>query len=228
MNGTLKTRGRRGVMRGDEEGVGLKRAVTRCLLSEIKAPLGPLPERRSVAQRLLRFFVEPSCLCMVAALSPLFSGCALSHSPVVSTGAAAAPDFALPSTGGKTVRLSDFLGKNVVLLDFWATTCGPCMTEIPHLVDLYKARRDKGLVVLAISVDGPESLADVNRVVHDLGMVFPVLLDQETTVVARYNPKRDLPFAVLIDRSGSIVRRHPGYEAGDERVMAAEVDKALR
>ena len=94
---------------------------------------------------------------------------------------AAAPsamDFALQSTEGKTVHLSDYLGKDVVLIDFWSTTCDPCMTEMPYLVDLYKTHKDKGFVVLAVSLDGPESLGDVNRVVHDKDMIFPVLLDQ--------------------------------------------------
>jgi peroxiredoxin len=140
---------------------------------------------------------------------------------------AGAPDFTLQSTEGKTVRLSDYLGKSVILIDFWSTTCDPCMAEMPHLVDMYKARKDKGFVVLAVSLDGPESLADVNRVVHDKGMVFPVLLDQETTVVARYNPKREMPFWVLIDKSGSIVKSKPGYTPGDEKLLAAELDKVL-
>src|SRR4029079_13212501 len=100
-----------------------------------------------------------------------------------------APDFTLPSVDGRTVHLSDYLGKQVVLIDFWSTTCDPCMAEMPHLVDLYKANKDRGFVVLAISLDVPESRAQVNATVHDRGMVFPVLLDQETTVVARYNPK---------------------------------------
>lgn len=140
---------------------------------------------------------------------------------------ASAPDFSLQSTDGRTIHLSDYLGKKVVLIDFWSTTCDPCMAEMPYLVDLYKAKRDKGFVVLAISLDGPESLADVNRVVHDKGMVFPVLLDQETTVVARYNPKREMPFAVLIDKNGSIVEKKPGYTPGDEKVLAAQVEKML-
>ena len=138
-----------------------------------------------------------------------------------------APDFSLKSTEGKTVHLSDYLGKSVVLIDFWSTTCDPCLAEMPHLVDLYKANKDKGFVVLAVSLDGPESLADVNRVAHDKEMVFPVLLDEETTVVARYNPKREMPFSVLIDKSGTIVEKKAGYTPGDEKVLAAEVEKAL-
>ncbi len=145
-----------------------------------------------------------------------------------SGGRGAAPDFSLKSTDGRTVRLSDYLGKSVVLIDFWSTTCDPCLAEMPHLVDLYKAKKDKGLVVLAISLDGPESLADVNRVVHDKEMIFPVLLDQETTVVARYNPKREMPFSVLIDKSGSIVQKKAGYTPGDEKNLVAEVEKALQ
>ena len=139
-----------------------------------------------------------------------------------------APDFTLQSTEGRTVHLSDYLGKSVVLIDFWSTTCDPCLAEMPHLVDLYKAKKDKGFVVLAISLDGPESLADVNRVVHDKEMIFPVLLDQETTVVSRYNPKREMPFSVLIDKSGAIVQKKAGYTPGDEKSLVAEVERALR
>jgi peroxiredoxin len=139
----------------------------------------------------------------------------------------AAPDFTLPTLDGKTVHLSDFTGKNVVLLDFWSTTCDPCMMEMPHLVELYKQHKDEGLVVLAVSLDGPESRALVSSVVNDKGMVFPVLLDEETTVVARYDPKREMPFAVVIDRNGSIVHKRGGYSPGDEKTLAAEVEKAL-
>ena len=139
-----------------------------------------------------------------------------------------APDFSLQTTDGRTVRLSDYLGKKVVLIDFWSTTCDPCMNEMPHLVDLYKAKKDKGFELLAISTDGPESLAEVNRVVHDKGMVFPVLLDQETTVVARYNPKKELPFWVLIDKTGRVIKKKGGYTSGDEQLVVREVEAALK
>ncbi len=142
--------------------------------------------------------------------------------------ARSAPDFTLKATDGKTVRLSDYLGKSVILIDFWSTTCEPCLAEMPHLVEMYKARKDKGFVVLAVSLDGPESLAEVNRVVHDKEMIFPVLLDQETTVVAQYNPKKEMPFSVLIDKTGRILRKQAGYVSGDEKVVADAIDKALQ
>lgn len=142
--------------------------------------------------------------------------------------ATTAPDFSLPSIDGQTVRLSDYLdGKHVVLLNFWSTTCEPCMTEMPHLVDLYKAKKDQGFLVLAISLDGPESRAQVSSTVHDKEMIFPVLLDEETTVVARFNPKRTLPFSVLIGKDGKIIESRGGYTNGDEKLLATEVDQAL-
>jgi peroxiredoxin len=141
---------------------------------------------------------------------------------------AKAPDFTLPGLKGGSVSLSDYLGKNVVLLDFWSTTCDPCMVEMPHLVAMYEKYKDKGFVVLAISLDGPESLSQVQSIVHDKRMSFPVLLDQETKVIARYNPKRDMPFAVLIDKSGAIVDKRAGYTAGDETSLEAKVQALLQ
>ncbi len=138
-----------------------------------------------------------------------------------------APDFTLPALDGSTVRLSDHLGKGVILIDFWSTTCDPCLAEMPHIVDLYKQYKDKGFTVLAISLDGPESRSLVSSVVHDKGMIFPVLLDEETDVVARYNPKRELPFSVLIGKDGSILEKRSGYQHGEEDKLRSSVEKAL-
>ena len=143
------------------------------------------------------------------------------------TGGTHAPDFTLATLDGKNVSLSDYKGK-VVLIDFWATTCDPCLTEMPHLVALYEKHKDAGFVVLAVSADGPETRAAVSTVAHDKGMSFPVLLDEETSVIARYNPKKDMPFSALIDRNGNIVRKASGYTPGDESKLAADVEKLLK
>lgn len=143
-----------------------------------------------------------------------------------SSGGAAAPDFTLPALDGTTVHLSDYKGK-VVLLDFWSTTCDPCLAAMPHLVDLYKKQKDNGFVVLAISLDGPESRAAVSSVAHDKEMIFPVLLDEETSVVAQYNPKREMPFSVLIGKDGAVTWKRAGYQPGSEETLSAEVEKAL-
>jgi peroxiredoxin len=135
-------------------------------------------------------------------------------------------DFALHDLGGRTVRLSDHRGK-VVLLNFWATWCAPCTAEAPHLQRLYEAYRDRGLEILGISMDGPESVANVRAHVAQLGLSYPILLDEETRVVGVYNPKGSAPFTVLIGRDGRIASTRDGYSAGDERAIEADVAALL-
>jgi peroxiredoxin len=139
---------------------------------------------------------------------------------------AQATDFTLRDVDGKTVRLSDYQGK-VVLIDFWATWCVPCEAEIPHLQELFAAQQDKGFVVLGVSMDGPETIANVGSFARRYNLTFPILLDEETKVVGVYNPKRTAPLQVLIDRKGQIAKVRQGYNAGDEKLIAAEVQGLL-
>ena len=139
---------------------------------------------------------------------------------------AAATDFTLRDVEGKDVRLSDFSGK-VVLIDFWATWCVPCEAEIPHLQKMYDENKEAGFVVLAVSMDGPETIANVGPFARRYNLSFPVLLDEETKVVGIYNPKRTAPLSVLIDRGGKIARVRAGYNPGDEALIAADVKRLL-
>ncbi len=158
------------------------------------------------------------------------TGCAGSHTKSASSVAsqsttvgAPAPDFTLRDLDGRNFTLSDHLGKDVILLNFWATWCVPCAAEMPTLEQVYLAHKDKGFVVLAISMDGPESVAQVGPLARRYGVTFPVLLDEETKVVGVYNPKRTAPLNVLIDRKGQVVRIRNGYNAGDEKLVDADV-----
>lgn len=128
---------------------------------------------------------------------------------------------------GRNERLSDHLGKEVVLLDFWATFCEPCLSSMPHLDELYRKNRERGFVVLGIAIDGPDSVAQVKHVVTKLGVSFPILLDQETRVVALYNPKTSAPYSVLIGRDGQILKKQEGYTSGDAGSLDADVATAL-
>jgi peroxiredoxin len=139
----------------------------------------------------------------------------------------AAPDFTARDVDGKTFRLSDHLGKGVILLDFWSTFCEPCKAEFPHLNAMYAAKREKGLLVLGVAMDGPESAAEVPAFVkrHDVG--FPVVLDDDSRIASLYDPKKSMPFSVLIGRDGHIVAVREGYNPGDEKLVEADVSKAL-
>jgi len=135
-----------------------------------------------------------------------------------------APDFTLPTLDGNRVKLSELRGKKVVLLDFWSTTCDPCLREMPELVKIYNDKKGDGFEILAISVDGPDTASDIPAKVRSTGMNFPILLDEETEVMDRYNPKGEMPFTVLVDRGGRIVLKRAGYQPGDKASMKALVD----
>jgi len=141
-----------------------------------------------------------------------------------------APDFTLQTLDGDTVTLSDFEGDKVVLIDFWATTCDPCLAEMPELLKLYDAKKPEGFEVLAINTDGPETRAQVSQTVAKMNMIFPIPLDEETTVMDRFNPKGAMPFTCVIDRSGHVVFKRVGYQPGDEsswKKLLAAVEGAL-
>jgi thiol-disulfide isomerase/thioredoxin len=120
-----------------------------------------------------------------------------------------APEFALTDLQGQTVRLSDFEGK-VVLIDFWATWCGPCRMEIPHLKELYNRYSEKGFVLVGISLDqaGPgvvRPFVDKNQI------PYPIVMGDQQTANA-YGGVRSIPTAFLIDRQGRLVKTYVGYK----------------
>jgi peroxiredoxin len=139
----------------------------------------------------------------------------------------AAPDFELETLDGDTVRLGDHLGKSVVLVDFWATYCEPCLVSMPHLGALYEKYKARGFVVLGVSLDGPNSVAQVRAEVQKLGVTFPILLDQETRVVGLYNPRTSAPYSVLIGRDGRIRAKREGYTTGGAEALEKDIVAAL-
>jgi peroxiredoxin len=102
------------------------------------------------------------------------------------------------------------------------------MGEMEHMQRMYEAKKDKGFVVLAISLDGPETEASVVPTVRSKGWTFPVAVDNETRAASLYNPRRAQPYTVLIDKKGKVVMRRENYNPGDEKTMEAEIDKAMQ
>ncbi len=167
--------------------------------------------------------VLPAALALAAlALAPLAPSPAWAQQQ---SGAIAA-DFTLRDIDNQSVSLSQYRGK-VVLMNFWATWCGPCMQEMPHLQAMYDELKDQGFVVLSLSIDDARDLSKVKPLVKAKRLSFPVLLDKETTVVSQYNPAKTLPYTVLIDRDGKVAKVHQGYNPGDEKAMREEVLRLL-
>ncbi|HXN31673.1 MAG TPA: TlpA disulfide reductase family protein, partial [Polyangiaceae bacterium] len=139
-----------------------------------------------------------------------------------------APDFTARDVEGNTFRLSDHLGKQVVLLDFWATFCEPCKAEFPHLRAMYDRDKARGLLVVGVAMDGPETVADVPAFVKRFDVDFPIVMDDDSRIASLYNPKKSMPFSVIIDKSGRIGIVREGYNPGDEGQVASDVAAALQ
>lgn len=113
----------------------------------------------------------------------------------------AAPDFSLPALDNRVVRLSDFRGR-VVMLHFWATWCPPCVEEMPGIEQLYKAFKDSGLEILAVSVD-EDGASAVSPFMKKNNLTFPVLLDRGRRVASGYGTFK-FPETYVIDRGGIV------------------------
>lgn len=119
---------------------------------------------------------------------------------------APAPDFSLDTLSGERIRLSDLKGQ-VVLINFWATWCGPCEAEMPLIEDRYTTYQESGFTVLAVNVDEPVDV--IRPFVDQYALSFPILLDPDSLVHDLYRV-RGYPTSLLVDREGLIRVVHVG------------------
>lgn len=134
-----------------------------------------------------------------------------------------APDFALRSLGNENLRLSEHLGE-VVVINFWATWCGPCRQEMPLLDELYGKYRLAGLVLLSINLD--DDLDRATQMARTLHVSYPVLIDERKEVSRAYQVGT-LPLTVLIDREGVVRYVSEGYKPGYEQRYADKLRELL-
>jgi len=127
----------------------------------------------------------------------VITGCTADSEPTA-TVSNVAPDFQLQNLDGQSISLSDFKG-NPVLINFWATWCGPCAFEMPYIQEIYDERSGEGLIVLAINVG--ESASQVEQFMQSRNLSIPVLLDTERVVSRKYGI-RAFPTTFFVDKDG--------------------------
>ena len=135
-----------------------------------------------------------------------------------------APNFTLKSNTGKNVKLSELRGQ-VILLNFWASWCGPCRQEMPLLEKLHKRYKALGFTVLGVNVE--EDPRKAKTLLKDISVSFPILFDTSNKVSKQYKVSA-MPSTVMIDRDGNMRYLHKGYKPGDEAQYKKWVKKLVR
>jgi len=141
------------------------------------------------------------------------------RAPLGAQGLRATPDFILKDLSQKKVKLTDFKGK-VVILNFFTTWCPPCRAEIPELIRLYRLNKEKGLMVLGVSLDMDVPAQGLATFVRNMKITYPVLMG--TTDLAEKYQVNGVPTTILINREGMTHTRYDGL------VPASRFEKDLR
>lgn len=167
----------------------------------------PQPKHAAPPVRLLQR------LPLVLALGLLFISC---------IEAATLPDFSLPDINGGRFHLGEHVGKEMIIITFWATWCAPCKQLMTRLEKL--RLENPGLIVLAISTDDSSTLAGVKPYISGKKFGFSVLHDTDGRVLRMFDPEKKIPVTVIADRSGNIVYSRIGYLPGDEKEIRRIVE----
>jgi peroxiredoxin len=135
-----------------------------------------------------------------------------------------APGFSLPDEQGAVVSLQDFDGQ-VVLINFWASWCGPCREEMPLLDELHKRYEPLGFTMLGVNVE--EDSAAAQKFLQGTAVSFPILFDRENSVSKLYDVIA-MPSSVLVGRDGTVRYIHHGYEPGNENDYQDQIRQLIR
>ena len=168
------------------------------------------------SKRILIYGIVALCL-----LGLYLAGRRTAQKPKPSASGNLAPDFTVTDIDGRKLSLADYKGK-VVLLNFWATWCAPCRTEIPHFVEMQNKLGPEGFQVIGISMD--DDAKPVREFAQQYKLNFPVAVGDDK-LAERYGGVLGLPVNFIIDREGRIYARHLG--ATDVSVFDQEVQDLL-
>jgi len=128
---------------------------------------------------------------------------------------------------GKKIQLKKYLDSGPILINFWATWCGPCKKEMIHLDRFSRQFKKNDFSILSISIDTQRSLSEVKRYVRSKKYDFEVFIDPNQQIFKRLNGNI-MPTNLLIDKNGQVVWMHYGYMPGDEEVMEQEIARLLK
>jgi thiol-disulfide isomerase/thioredoxin len=136
-----------------------------------------------------------------------------------------APDFSTVDLDGKPISLEDYKGK-VLLLDFWASWCGPCLMAMPSLQKLSEQYKDKPVAIVGVNGDTPDLKSRVKSILEDKNITYRQFTDSTNQVFMDYRVK-PIPCLVMIDQKGVLREIRTGYGPGEEKILASQIDQLL-
>jgi peroxiredoxin len=161
---------------------------------------------------------------MKTRIAALAAALAIAVPALADPAGAPAPQFTLAARGGHDVSLSQYHGQ-VVMINFWASWCGPCRQEMPLLENIYKRYNKLGFTLLGVNVEPDSKLAE--EWLKATPVSFPILYDTQSKVSKLYDVA-GMPSTVIIDRSGKLRTLHRGYKPGDENEYLDSIRSLIR
>ena len=133
-------------------------------------------------------------------------------------------NFTLPDINNQNISIADHLGKNLIVLDFWASWCAPCMLLLPELEKIEQAY-DK-VSVISVSIDNPRSVSRAKSLLRSQRYSFLTLFDTNQDVMKQFQVTT-VPHTFLLNQAGEVVYEHSGYTRGDEAKLISEIESQL-
>lgn len=181
----------------------------------------PLPARTFLGNLRMKTMLNLLAYGLKASLSGCLFLATAAHAEISQK---VAPDFTLKSQSGENLRLSELRGE-VVMINFWASWCGPCRQEMPLLDELYAEYQPMGFTILGVNVEEDSSKA--KALLDEVPVSFPVLFDTQSQVSKLYDVIA-MPSTVLVDRDGNVRYLHHGYKPGYEQTYQEQVRALIR
>ena len=162
---------------------------------------------------------------VVAAIADFPANASDAPSPLAGNRSLAA-GFRVRSVSGESLDLARLRARGPVLLDFWATWCGPCVASLPELEALHRRFGPRGLTLVGVSVDGPRNFAKVRPFAARAGLTYPIVLDEDGGLQQSYRVLA-VPTSILVAPDGSIARIQQGYRPGELAAMEKAIEALL-
>ncbi len=133
------------------------------------------------------------------------------------------PDFSLKKLNGEEFNIGNHLGEKIIVIDFWATWCKPCLKLMKKL-DIIQKQYSDDVLVLAISTDDSSAFSRIENYIKSRKYKFTVLLDPDSSVSSLFNPSSKIPFTMIIDKKGTIRYTHYGYIPGFDKELKSKIE----